>query len=68
VAPGSYEDYDRAVQLGRTRMNDLMLDMRLPTNASVRRCGRPREASLAMPPGGRGGFAAAAVQSRLGSP
>ncbi len=29
------QDYDRAVQLGRTRMNDLMLDMRLPTNASV---------------------------------
>jgi hypothetical protein len=29
------QDYDRAVQLGRTRMNDLMLDMRLPRNATV---------------------------------
>jgi type II secretion system protein I len=29
------QDYDRAVQLGRTRMNDLMLDMRLPRNTTV---------------------------------
>jgi len=29
------QDYDRAVQLGRTRMNDLMLDMRLPRDATV---------------------------------
>ena len=29
------QDYDRAVQLGRTRMNDLMLDMRLPRNSMV---------------------------------
>ena len=29
------QDYDRAVQLGRTRMNDLMLDRRLPRNTYV---------------------------------
>ena len=29
------QDYDRAVQLGRTRMNDLMLDRRLPRNIYV---------------------------------
>ena len=29
------QDYDRAVQLGRTRMNDLMLDMRMPRNTTV---------------------------------
>jgi len=29
------QDYDRAVQLGRTRMNELMLDLRLPRNATV---------------------------------
>jgi type II secretion system protein I len=29
------QDYDRAVQLGRTRMNELMLDRRLPRNAYV---------------------------------
>ncbi len=29
------QDYDRAVQLGRTRMNDLMLDMRMPRNTAV---------------------------------
>lgn len=29
------QDYDRAVQLGRTRMNELMLDLRLPRNVTV---------------------------------
>lgn len=29
------QDYDRAVQLGRTRMNELMLDLRLPRNSTV---------------------------------
>jgi type II secretion system protein I len=29
------QDYDRAVQLGRTRMNDLMLDTRMPRNTLV---------------------------------
>jgi type II secretion system protein I len=29
------QDYDRAVQLGRTRMNDLMLDMRMPRNTTI---------------------------------
>ena len=29
------QDYDRAVQLARTRMNDLMLDRRLPRNTYV---------------------------------
>jgi general secretion pathway protein I len=29
------QDYDRAVQLGRSRMNDLILDNRLPRNALV---------------------------------
>jgi type II secretion system protein I len=29
------QDYDRAVQLGRTRMNELMLDQRIPRNAFV---------------------------------
>jgi type II secretion system protein I len=29
------QDYDRAVQLGRTRMNDLMLDIRMPRNTLV---------------------------------
>ena len=29
------QDYDRAVQLGRTRMNELMLDLRLPRNGYV---------------------------------
>jgi type II secretion system protein I len=29
------QDYDRAVQLGRTRMNDLLLDMRIPRNTTV---------------------------------
>ena len=29
------QDYDRAVQLGRTRMNDLMLDRRMPRNIYV---------------------------------
>ena len=29
------QDYDRAVQLGRTRMNDLMLDMRIPRDSVI---------------------------------
>lgn len=29
------QDYDRAVQLGRTRMNELLLDRRLPRNTLV---------------------------------
>jgi type II secretion system protein I len=29
------QDYDRAVQLGRTRMNELMLDQRMPRNTFV---------------------------------
>jgi len=29
------QDYDRAVQLGRTKMNDLMLDKRIPRDALV---------------------------------
>jgi prepilin-type N-terminal cleavage/methylation domain-containing protein len=29
------QDYDRAVQLARTRMNDLLLDRRLPRNTYV---------------------------------
>ena len=29
------QDYDRAVQLGRTRMNELMLDQRIPRNTLV---------------------------------
>jgi type II secretion system protein I len=29
------QDYDRAVQLGRTRMNELMLDLRIPRNSVV---------------------------------
>jgi hypothetical protein len=29
------QDYDRAVQLGRTRMNELMLDRRMPRNSQV---------------------------------
>jgi type II secretion system protein I len=29
------QDYDRAVQLGRSRMNELMLDRRLPRNTVV---------------------------------
>jgi len=29
------QDYDRAVQLGRTRMNDLMVDRRMPRNTYV---------------------------------
>lgn len=29
------QDYDRAVQLGRTRMNDLILDARMPRNSLV---------------------------------
>jgi type II secretion system protein I len=56
------QDYDRAVQLGRTRMNELMLDLRLPRNTVVDGLFDPRQTggaeagwkakltSFAMPP------------------
>ena len=40
------QDYDRAVQLGRVRMNELLLDRGLPHNISGRRPVRPGDRRL----------------------
>jgi len=38
------QDYDRAVQLGRLRMNELLLDRRLPRNAPIQGVFDPSQA------------------------
>jgi general secretion pathway protein I len=38
------QDYDRAVQLGRLRMNELLLDRRVPRNAQVQGAFDPSQA------------------------